>query len=59
MVDFDNYGGVINHSSLGALQMVRESAIDCLTVYGIDYSDMSFVITGVYAGTQACGKIQR
>ena len=50
---------VIDHSRSRALQMVRESAIGCSTVYGIDYTDMSFVITRVYRGTRACGKIQR
>ena len=35
--------------------MVRESALDCLTVYGIDYTDMSFLgylISGVFGGTR-------
>ena len=33
---------MIDHSSSGALQMVRESAIDCLIVYRVDYTNMYF-----------------
>ena len=43
MVDFGSCGSVTNHSSLEALRAVRESSLDCLAVYGIDYDDMSFV----------------
>ena len=45
MVNFGSYGRVIERSSSGAFQMVRESSIDCLTVYGIDYIDMCFHAT--------------
>ena len=40
MAGFGSYGSVTNRS--GALQMARESAIDCLAVYEIDYTGMSF-----------------
>jgi len=45
------------------LQMVRESAIDCLTFYGIDYTDMSFLCYhggvrkdrgGMWGNTEIC-----
>jgi len=35
--------GVIDRSSLGALQIVRESPIDGSAVYGIDHTDMPFL----------------
>ena len=46
MVDFGSYGSVIDRSSSGALQMVRESAIDCLIFYGINRTEMSPSLPG-------------
>ena len=43
VVDFGSYGSVIDRSSSGALQMVREGAIDCLIVYGINHTEMSLL----------------
>ena len=43
MVDLGSCGRAIDRSGLGVLQMVRESAIDCLTVYRVDHTDMSFL----------------
>ena len=49
MPDFGNCGSVIDHPSSEALQMFQESAIDCFTVYGIDYTDMFFLCYHVSA----------
>ena len=41
MVDFGSCGSAEDHSD--ALQIVREGAIHCSTVYGIVRADMSFL----------------
>lgn len=59
---FRSCESVMDHCSSEALQMVRESAIDCFTVCGIGYiilTCLSFVITRVYARARRCGGIQR
>ena len=42
-VEFCSWGSVTDLLSSGELQMARESAIDCLTVCGMDYTDISFL----------------
>lgn len=58
MTDFGSCGGVIDHTSLGELQIVQESTLDLSKAYGIDMPTcLSFVITGAYGGTRACWEI--
>ena len=61
MVDFGSCGSVTNNSSLEALRAVRESSLDCLAVYGIDYDDMSFLCYhgSVWGSKGMWGNIER
>ena len=70
MVDFGSYGSVIDRSSSGALQMVREGTIDCLTVYEVNHTEMSLLLyqgsarrnKGMWGtteiGVMICGRIR-
>ena len=58
VADFGSCESVIDHTSLGTLQIVQESTLDLSKAYGIDMQTcLSFIITGAYGGTRACGEI--
>lgn len=61
MVDFGSCGSVIGRLSSGAMQMVRERALDCLTVYRIELYRHIFLLLlrecTLYGGRRACEKI--